>query len=166
MSPRGLFREIRPAVLAGLTILAVVLTVDLILYGVGTLLDLGFNAGVWGTYAAWASAIFPGMALMVTAHSWIRDRNDRERREVMSWASMIDRHNGGSDKDTTITNNSSVFIRITGEAVSALRDSLPVCKPGETKYFASMQGDIELEIGGHGVLIDKDCAVKYVAQAW
>lgn len=162
MSPGTLFKAILPAMLAGLAVVGVVLTVDLLLYGLGTVLATGFSTAVWGTYAAWASAIIPGLALMITAHAWILDRNDRERREVMAWAAMIDRRNGTTVKDTTVTNNSPVFLRVTGSAVSALRDQVVVCKPGETKYFFAPLSEIELEIGGHKVLLDSTCAVTYL----
>lgn len=148
--------------LAGLTVLGVVFAFDLILYEIGTQFNLGFSSADWGTYAAWASAVFPGMALMVTAYSWILDRHDRERREVMAWASMIDRRNGTSNRDTTITNNSSQFVRIAGDSVGALRDHAVVCKPGETKYFSSSQGAIKLEINGHQVHLGSDCSVTYL----
>lgn len=155
----------RPAVFAGLAIVGVVLAADLVLYGLGTGLNAGFSTTVWGTYAAWASAIIPAFALMVTAHTWILDRSDRELREVMAWASMIDRQNGTSEKDTTVTNHSPVFIRIRGDAVHALRDQARVCKPGDTKYFSTPQAGIELEIGGHIVLLDDACAVTYLRRA-
>lgn len=152
-----------PAILGGLGILLVVAGVDLSLYVAGTVLDLGFTADVWGTYSSWATAVFPGIAIMASTRLWILDRQDRDRREVIAWASMLRRHNGIGGQDTTLFNGAPAHVLIVRTEGCGLRDDESnVCQPGETRYFRSPQGDIEVEIAAHIVRVRTDGAIDYI----
>lgn len=56
----------------------VLLFLDLLLFSLGSAWGGGLPVAVWGTYAAWAAALTPPIALAVTAVTWMTDRRQRE----------------------------------------------------------------------------------------
>lgn len=42
------------------------------------------NPQTWGTFGDWASAILPTFAILVTAHMWLRDKQDASQYAVRS----------------------------------------------------------------------------------
>jgi hypothetical protein len=62
--------------------LVALIAVDLLLFLIGDALGGGFSVSVWGTYAAWASAITPPVALAATVVTWMEDRRSREDERI------------------------------------------------------------------------------------
>ncbi|MCL2466726.1 MAG: hypothetical protein FWF02_03000 [Micrococcales bacterium] len=163
MGYRKLFSVIWEPLLAGLTILLVVATIDVTLCMIGGALKLGFTTEVWGTYSSWAMAVFPGVSIMASTHLWILDRRDKDRREVMTWSSMLRRCNGNDEADTSLYNAAPVYVRIVRNEGCRLREfESDICQHDERKYFQSSQGDIKVVIAGHIVRIRPDGSTEYV----
>jgi len=65
------------------------IAIDLVLYVLGTRTKLTVDSGVWGTYAAWASAILPTFGLVATVSMWLVGQRERDRRDSLDRATLI-----------------------------------------------------------------------------
>lgn len=62
--------------------LVLLVLIDWTLYSIALRVGGGLPVSVWGTYAAWASAIMPPVVVGATLVTWLADRRDREEERI------------------------------------------------------------------------------------
>lgn len=126
-----LLAAVWPLLLPALAGVALVVVIDLGLYGLSSHDVIPrFPPEVWGTYAAWASAIVPALILYATVAMWIGDKRITEAREV--WAEvnqvLIEERVGGG---TYLVNGSSETINVLSADGGDDSEAVVFVRPGK-----------------------------------
>lgn len=81
-------RTLLPLAFVALIVL-VVLGLELSTYAIGIAFGLSLDVSVWGTYAAWTSAILPTVAVVATIGVWLIGQLDKETRDAQNEAILV-----------------------------------------------------------------------------
>lgn len=65
------------------------LMVDIALYTFARFSGVHLESAVWGTYAAWASAILPTIGIVATVGMWLVNQFEKDAREALNQAILI-----------------------------------------------------------------------------
>lgn len=98
-----------------LVLLLVLFAVDLALAALSSLTGTHLDPAVWGTYAAWASAVLPMLGIIATFTVWINGRREERLSEAHAKASLVVLERG-DDAVAAVANNSGVPIRVVAVA--------------------------------------------------
>ena len=70
-------------------LISALLGLDGVLYAIGRFFGGGLPTDVWGTYAAWASALIPATAIYVSFLTWSEGRKAERRRLLLDAANQL-----------------------------------------------------------------------------